>query len=251
MKIGVTLNGAVTDLSHDDAGGRFLVTTDRNGVYVLDGGLGSVLRHTVVDAGFSVDLGTFAGAAFLDGDTVMALGQNKSYVVLKEKDGADARANFRYFLESFDRFDEVTRGRFATVRARLNYVMSLAFDPQTASLYTLAVPNRRHPRIVVSRFDRKDLTLSEEYLPRLAGGLVLGEKRSLDEYHVTGAAVASGRLYALSAAYGTLLVLDLAAREVVSAYALEGATAPSGLALRGEELLVASADGTVSVYGRP
>ncbi len=126
--VALPLRGTPTDLAYDAATDRFLLTTQQ-GVYITDGSLGHVLRYTVVDPGFSVDLGQFAGAAFVDSKTVMAVGENKSYVILQENDKANADENFRYFLESFDKFSEKSRSRFGTVRARMMYTMSAAYDP--------------------------------------------------------------------------------------------------------------------------
>jgi len=207
-----------------------------------------------VDPGFSVDLGRFAGAAFLDSQTVMAVGENKSYVVLRENDQADASKNFRFFLESFDTFDELSRSRLGTVRARMMYTMSAAFDPATNSLYTVSVPNTRVKRLVVSRFDRRDLTLSEEFAPALSPGSGLrfaGEKRSLDELYVTGATIADGRMYAISAAYSTLLTIELATHAVVAAHAIPGLERPVGVAVKGGNLWVVGEDGMTAVVERP
>jgi DNA-binding beta-propeller fold protein YncE len=171
--------------------------------------------------------------------------------VLRENDQADAAKNFRFFLESFDAFDEQARGRFTTVRARMMYAMSVAFDPATSSVLTVTVPNVRVHRLVVSRFDQRDMTLSEEFLPSLAGGLrTSGEKRSIDEYYTTGAAVEDGRLYVVSAAFSTVLTIDLATRSVVEAFGVPGADRPVGLAIKGAEFYVASENGTVSVVPR-
>jgi len=252
-RIAVPLRGSVTDLAYDAGTDRFLLTT-QNGVYLVDGSMTRTLRYTVVDPGFSVDMGRFAGAAFLDGKTVMALGENKSYVILRENDQADAGKNFRFFLESFDRFDELARSRLSTVRARMMYVMSLAFDPTTHSLYTVTVPNSKVKRLVVSRFDSRDLTLSEEFVPTLAPGSGLkfsGEKRSLDELYVTGAAVAGGRMYAISAAYDILLTIDLAARAVVAAHVIPGLVRPSGIAIKGGSFLIAGCDREIFVIEKP
>ena len=223
------------------------------GIYLTDGTLSRVDRHTIVDPGYSVDLGRFAGAAFLDEGALIAVGENKSYVVLRPNDQADGDANFRFFLESRDRFDEVTRGRFGTVRARLLYVMSAAYDPGTHAVYTLTVPNNRARRLVISRFDRRDLTLSEEYSPDLApgSGLVLAPERGLDELFITGAAVAEGKLFAISAAYGTLLTVDLVRRQVVAAHSIPGLTRPAGLAIRSGDLYIVDDAGTVTVVARP
>jgi disulfide bond formation protein DsbB len=207
-----------------------------------------------VDTGFSVDLARFTACAFLDSRTVIALGENKSYVVLQENDKADAAANYRYFLESFDKFDEVSRSRLTTVRAKMMYVMSMAFDPASASIYTVTVPNAKVKRFVVSRFDRRDMTLSEEFTPALAPGSGLAfkdKKGSLDPFFVTGAAFAGGRLYALSAAFNTLLTIDPAARTVVAAHLIPGLARPAGIAIRGHELYVVSETGAVTVAGMP
>ena len=251
--LALPLRGAVTDLAYHAAADRFLITTD-HGIYLADGSLGRLVRHTVVDHGFSVDLARFGGAAFLDAHTVMAVSENKSFVILRERDGADADANFRFFRESRDQFEEVARSRFGTVRARMMYVLSLACDASSNSLFTISVPNRRIKRLVVSRFDRRDLTLSEEFLPVLAADSGLswrGEDRSIDEFYVSGAAFDGGRLYALSAAYGTLLTIDPARRAVVAAHGIRGLDRPVGVAVKGDEIYVVGETGALAVLDRP
>jgi disulfide bond formation protein DsbB len=105
---------------------------------------------------------------------------------------------------------------------------------------------------VVSRFARDDMTLASEFLPALGPGLaVRSDDRSVAEYVVTGAVVVDGLLYAISAAYSTLLVIDLDQRAVIAAYAVPGLEQPVGLAARGAELLVAERDGRIAVIGRP
>jgi disulfide bond formation protein DsbB len=251
-RLGLPIKGIITDLSYDAATDRFLATT-QHGIYILDGGFQGVVRYTVVDPGYSVDLGDFAGAAFLDSRTVMALGENKSYVVLREDDLADADENFRYFLESFDKFSEVSRSRLATVRARMMYTMSLAFDPASKSLYTVTVPNSKSKRLIVSRFDRRDMTLSEEFAPVLKpdAGLALRGQRSLDEFCVTGATIDNGRMYVVSAAFSTLLTIDLATHQVIAAHAIPALERPTGLAVKGDTLYIACENGRVVTVAKP
>ncbi len=253
LRVSAALNGGITDLATDPASGYFLVTTDAHGVYVLDGDLGRVQRYTVLDPGFSVDIGRLAGATFVTPGTFLVLGHNKSFVLLDEAPGSGGSSDsYRYFLESFDAFTELRRGRFATVRAKMNYVMSAGYGKDADSFYTVTVPNPRHPALVISRFARGDLKLSEEYRPRLGAGLTLtGDQRSLDEYYVTGVALDGGRLYAVSAAYRTLLVFDLDRRELAAVHGLDGPERPTGLALRSDELYVVNADGDVLVFDKP
>jgi disulfide bond formation protein DsbB len=231
---------------------RVVAITDRFGVYVLDGAYARVLHRAVLDRGFSIDLSPLVGVAFLNGDSIAVLSTNKSYVLLRGDSAADAAREWRHFLDSDGAMTELRRSRFATVRARQMYALALAYDPAADELVTISVPSPRHPRLVVSRFDRADFMLSSEFLPRLGPGLEpSGPGRGLAEYVVTGAVVADGSLYAISAAYSTLLVIDLATRSVTAAYAVPGITNPVGLAARGPHLLVAQADGRIAVLERP
>ena len=251
-QIGVPLRGALSDLARDPSSGRFLAVTDRHGVYLLDSTLSRVLHHVVLDPGYSIDLSPLAGAAFLGGDTLAVLSTNKSFALLQPNPEADADREWRHFLTTDGSVSELRLGRFATVRARQMYVMSLAYDPAADELVTVTVPSPRHRRLVVSRFSRADFLPVSELVPALAGGLApSGPERTLADYVVTGAVVANGSLYAFSAAYSTLLVLDPQGRMVRAAYAIPGLQRPTGLAARGSQLLVAQADGRIAVLERP
>ncbi len=253
LTVGAELNGTITGAAYEPSTDRFALTTDHHGVFLVDGGMGTVDAHVVIDPGYSVDIGRLAGAAFIDPGTLMVLSENKSYSLLEDRGPEAERDDYRYVLETSGDLAELRRSRFATLRAKMHYVMSLGYGAGSGSFYTISVPNRRHQTLVVSRFDGDDLQLSEEFLPGLATGtaLALREDRSLDELYVTGIVVDGHRLYALSAAYSTLVVIDLEAREVVEAYAVEGLDRPTGLALRGPELYVVGSTGDVSVIDRP
>lgn len=250
--IDVPLQGSLSGLALDQESGRYLATTDGYGVYVLDGARSQVLHRVVLDKGYSVDLTPLIGAAFLGGDTLAVLSTNKSYALLLPDPNADPDREWRHFLSTDGGVREVGLGRFATVRARQMYVLSFAYDPEAGEAITVTVPSPRHRRMVVSRFARADMMLASEFMPTLRDGLTLqGPDRGLAEYVVTGAAVSGGRLYAMSAAYSTLLVLDLQTKEVVEAYALPDVEGPVGVAVRGAELLVAQRDGRIAVVELP
>ena len=246
--LGLGLQGTPTGLAYDAPSDRVLLTTE-HGIYLADGALQKVLRYTVVDPLFGVDLGRFAGAAFLDNGRIIAVTENKSYVVLRESDKADAEGNFRYFLESPAAFDQVSRSRFATLRAKMMYVMSAAADPATRSIVTVTVPNAKTKRWVVSRFDMADMALSEEFAPTLAQALALPREgpNPLDAFYVTAATIAGGRLYALSAAHSTLLTLDLASHAIVAAHTIPGLAQPTGLALNAGRFLIVSRHATLTI----
>jgi len=252
LRIEAGLEGPVTDIAFEPNTRRFVVTTPR-GIAILDEQLARVERQVTVDTAFSVDLDRFAGVAFLAPDTVMAVSRNKSFVVLREPGAGerpDTARNFRFFLDRFDAFHEITRSRFATVRAKMMYVEAAAFVPELESVFTVGVPNPRQRNLVVSRFAKSDMTLSEEFLPALApeADLSLREGRSLAEYAVTGLAASAGRLYALSAAYSTLLVIDPGSRQIVGARSLSVPPRPIGLAIAGDAVYVVNADGEVRIF---
>ncbi len=252
--LSLNLNGDVTDIAYNDLTDQFLLTTKRGGVYIIDGAMREISRYTVIDPGFSIDLSELNGAAFIDSQTVAVLADNKSYVILKKNDKADADKNYRFFLESFDRVDEIDRSRFSTIRAKMMYVMSLGYDAAGSSFYTITVPNNRHKKLVISRFDKEDMTLSEEYSPTISSqsGLQLKDtKRSIDEYYVTGIAIKNGLMYAISAAYHTLLVIDLEKREIISADAVDGISKPNGIAIKGADLYIIGDKNDVDIIDLP
>jgi disulfide bond formation protein DsbB len=248
--VGAELNGLVTDLARDPATGRFLVVTHRHGVYVLDPSLSTVEHRVVLDPFFAADIGALAGAAFM-GDTLVVGTVNKSHLLLRPDAEADEAFEWRHFLETSGGVRELRRSRFATVRARQQYVLSLAFDEGARELVTVSVSSPRHRHLVVSRFDASDFTLSSEFVPRLGPGMTLRDGRSLADYVITGAVAMEGTLYAISAAYSTLLAIDLATRTLEGAWAVPGLEHPVGVAARGDELLVVQADGRIAVLARP
>ena len=250
-RITAPLDGGLTGFAYDPSTGRFLAVTDRYDVYLLDSTLAQVIHHVRLDKGFSIDLSPLAGAAFL-GDTLAVLSTNKSYALLEPNPSARERLEWRHFLVTDGAMSEVGLGRFQTVRAHQMFVMALAFDPAANELITVSVPNPRHDSLVVSRFARRDLVLSSEFEPGFGPGLVpAGPSRSPADYVVTGAAVGDGMLYAVSAAYSTLLVIDLRAGIVRAAYGVSGLEHPTGLAVRDGQLLVAERDGRIAVLQRP
>jgi disulfide bond formation protein DsbB len=250
-RVGPSLDGRLTDLARDPATGRFLAVTSHHGAYLLDPGLSTVVHRVLLDPHFAVELEALAGAAFL-GDTLAVGTINKSYVLLRPDPATDEDYEWRHFLDTSGGITELRRSRFATVRARQMYVSSLAYDAEAQELLTVSVPSPRHQRMVVSRFDRRDLMLASEFHVRPGPGLALAAPgRSLAEYVVTGAVVVDRRLYAISPAYSTLLVIDLVSQTVMGAYGVPGIEDPVGLAAREGELLIAQADGRIAVVSRP
>jgi hypothetical protein len=58
-------------------------------------------------------------------------------------------------------------------------------------------------------------------------------------------------MYAISAAYNTLLTIDLSTHMVVAAHAIPGLVRPTGIAVKGESFYIVGESGAVWVVGRP
>lgn len=251
-QLGVSLDGGLRGLARDPSTGRYLAVTDAYEVALIDAAGSRLINRVVMDRGFSVDLTPLTGAAFVGGDTLAVLADNKSFGLLLPDPNADPDAEWRHFLETDGGVRELRLGRFQTVRAHQMWVRSFAYDADARELVTVSIPNPRHRQLIVSRFLRSDWVLASEFQPQLGEGLALaGDDRRLAEYMVSGATVADGRLYAMSAAYSTLLVIDLASRTVVGAYTIPDVHEPVGVAVRDADLLVAQADGAILVIPRP
>ena len=234
-------------MAWDAASQRFAVAAEGHRIALLDPNLVTVLRWTRVDPDFVNDLGHgFVGVAFHKGG-VLAMAENKSWVTLKEAP-AGAKENWSSFLENRAAFEDLDRDNFATIRARLNYVTALAAGPH--GLYTAALPNAKGKALVISRFDPNDLILAEEFVPE-TNGPVFANGRSLSDLAPVGLAVDGDRLFMLSGAFATLIEIDLPSHRVTRAWAIPGLPRPTGLTLRGTNLLVIGADGRVAVLSRP
>ncbi|MFI5279389.1 MAG: disulfide bond formation protein B [Gemmatimonadales bacterium] len=251
LRVAAPYEGSLSGFARDGATGRLAITTDRFGVLMLDSAADRVLHRVVIDPGFSVDLTPLAGVAFLGGDSLATVGTNKSYVLLMADPRADPEAEWRHFLSSDGGVRELARSRFQTVRARQMYVRSVAFDPVARELITVAVPSPRQRRMVVSRFALGDRLLSSEFEPRVAAPLAPRDSnRSVADYVVMGAAVDGRTLYAISAAYSTLLAINLDTRMLEAAYTIPGLSQPVGIAVQDYGFLIAQRDGRIAVVAR-
>ncbi|RPJ85197.1 MAG: disulfide bond formation protein B, partial [Acidobacteria bacterium] len=63
-RVTAPLRGTPSGLAYDDVNDHFAITTER-GVHILDATLTTLVRYTVLDTGFSVDIDRLADAAFL------------------------------------------------------------------------------------------------------------------------------------------------------------------------------------------
>lgn len=246
-------NGAVTDFAYDGYGTYFMVT-EKWGMYLVDQGMLAVERYAILDQYNGANGRNAVGATFFNDGTFGLLGWNKTYVYLKkavekpEGKAAEYKA-FHDFTEGMDSYNLIKRGTYLTIRARMMHALALAFNPDNNSIYTITVPNNKHKNIVVSRFDRNDSILTEEFRPLKGSSVTLKEGRSFDEYYVTGLTYKDGRLYALSKQYSSVFALNTVTREIERVYSFDGITNPQGITFKdGKPQILSYENGKNIVY---
>ncbi|WP_235597641.1 hypothetical protein [Campylobacter iguaniorum] len=73
------------------------------------------------------------------GDTLRIIGMNKTSVDIRENPNADKIANYRYFVEGADKFDELGRDRLKTSRAKNYYVLTAKNDDKYTYIQTIFI----------------------------------------------------------------------------------------------------------------
>ncbi len=235
-ELALPFNGAVTDLAYNGQDAYFMVT-EKWGLYLVNNDLTAIERSAVLDQYNGANGRNAVGATFFNDGSFGLIGWNKVFVYLKkaaskpEGQAAEFKA-FHDFTEGLESFNLIKRAPYLSVRARMMHALAFTYDADNNSVYTITVPSDKYKKIVVSRFDKKDDILSEEFFPVKGAGLTLKAGRSLDEYYVTGLTYNNGRLYALSKQYSSILVLNPTSKEIETVYSFDGVANPQGITFR-------------------
>lgn len=214
-EISLNLNSPISDLNYKD--GKMLIATEEYGLYITDKNLDKISSHLVLDKYFSATVERFAGVNLI-GDNIRIMGINKTSVDVKENENADEVANFRYFLEGADKFEELGRDRLKTSRAKNFYILSARSDDKYT--YMLTVPNNKYKDLYVVEQLNSDKGLAAEWTPDLDSNLSLKNGRSINELYISALALNEGKLYAASKAYNTLIVIDPKEKSIIDVYGL-------------------------------
>lgn len=214
-EISLNLNSPISDLNYKD--GKMLIATEEYGLYITDKNLDKISSHLVLDKYFSATVERFAGVNLI-GDNIRIMGINKTSVDVKENENADEVANFRYFLEGADKFEELGRDRLKTSRAKNFYILSARSDDKYT--YMLTVPNNKYKDLYVVEQLNSDKGLAAEWAPDLGSNLSLKNGRSINELYISALALNEGKLYAASKAYNTLIVIDPKEKSIIDVYGL-------------------------------
>ena len=240
--VNVPLNAPATDIAYN-GNGQYFIPTEKWGLYLLDEQLGKINRFAVLDHLNGANGRVPVGSAFFSADEFGVLGWNKIYAFFKEDSSRSAKENFPSFIEGTDQYSVTARGAYNTIRSRMFHVLSMAYLPDNNSVYTITVPNAKNRKLIISRFDKSDNLLSEEFIPTLGSDLAYREgkeSKNLGDYYVTGLTAHQGQLYAVSKQYSQILQIDPLRREIVAVYAFSGIANPQGITFKDDIMQILS-----------
>lgn len=224
--------GLATGISYNPQSQLFAVVTSNNWVYFLNAELTEILAKVQIDAAFSAEISNLAGVTF-DGQTsVLVTADHKSFVRVEYDPSVKFDDTYGRFIEGTDGVRELKRSRFATVRAKYNYVADVGWDAQTQEYLMVTLPDEQRNNFVVSRLSGKDYELNSEAII------------SIDTQvypNVTGISVIDDKAYLLSHSGQQLLTMNLETNTVVAASDVVGLNNPQAMTLLGDKFAVLDA----------
>ncbi|WP_228006331.1 hypothetical protein [Morganella morganii] len=148
--------------------------------------------------------------------------------------------NLPSFTEGLNNYVITSRGAYNTVRSRLYHVLSMAYLPENNSIYLITVPNSKNNKFIISRFDKSDNLLSEEFTPTLKKGIVIKDKKSLGDYYITGLTSYKGYLYAVSKQFSQVLKINPMTKEIENIYQFNEINNPQGITFNNDIMQILS-----------
>ena len=239
---GIFGKGVTSGLAYNTKNDTFGISNTEGGVYFTDANFKEI-AHAIIDKPNGQNIKKAVASTFV-GDMLVTTGFNKTTFAVKPAQNVDAYHEWRYFRESSGGLESAWK--FETIRAKKQYVLTLAKDPQSTYLYMITVPNERAKNFILIKVDSKDKMLSGETI--VTSAIALKDKHDLKDYYVTAGDIVGGKFLAYSKNYNTLLVIDLADAKITDAYSMPQIGDISGLAIKGGSIYaLAHKDGKVNV----
>lgn len=234
---GIFGKGSASGIAYDPATDSFGISNTAGGVYFTDANF-KVTAHAIVDTPNGRNFKQPVASTFVDG-MLVTTGFNKTIFAVKrvEKDKIDPYKEWVTLRETTGGLEmpwKQNRPVMLTIRAKKQYILTLAKDPQSRFMYSLSVPNERVKNIILIKVDTKDNMLSGESV--VTAGIALKQGRDIKDYYVTAGDITGGKFLAYSKNYNTLLVIDLAEAKIIDAYAMPQIGDVSGMAIKGDSI---------------
>ena len=252
--------GFVGGLAYDKANNQFAVVGTGGSVYFTDSNFAEYKEFAAIDQPNGTDVPITVDATFYGPGKLVATAYNKAIWGVERVDSLDETDKYIQWeflprvegnlLPAFGKKNELlyknTKGariNIGTTRAKKNYILSLAKDPDSRYAYMVTVAAKKAPNVILLKYDTKDNTISEETILEFSKGLSLKEGAKVNNFYITGADIVDGKMLAISKNYNALLVIDLASKAIIDAYTLPNIGDASDIAIKGDELYILTREG--------
>ena len=240
--------GNAGGIAYDRINNEFAIIGTGAAAYFTDENFAEFKEFATLDQVNGSDIPLSVDATFFDAGKLVATAYNKTIwgVEKVSADKVDEKVRWVFFREHKGDIMPAFKGnraRIGTTRAKKNYILSLAKDPDSRYAYMLTVPAKKAPNVILLKFDTKDNTISEETILTFDKGLQLKEGAKVNSFYITGADIANGKMLAISKNYNALLVIDLASKAITGAYTPPSVADASDIAIKGKELYILSREG--------
>ncbi|GAB1046149.1 MAG: disulfide bond formation protein B [Shewanella algae] len=225
------ISGRVTAIDYQPESQLYALTTSDNWVYILDRQF-KLLTQAQIDGMYMLHIETLSGVSFTSANSLLVMGFNKAWAELVVDPEQNWEMNYRRFNQSNDGIGETARGQFSTVRAKTSYSLALGYSKALDQYVTVTTRNELSDALVVSRFDKGDMTLSAEANLKGLEGKALPQ--------LTGISVDGEQAWLLNNDASEAVQLNLLTGEVHSGVKLPGTNNPQGLLVRDGQLLTVS-----------
>ncbi|MGQ0286714.1 disulfide bond formation protein B [Pasteurellaceae bacterium 22721_9_1] len=239
ITIEADLNAPATDFSFNGKD-QYFVATEKWGMYLFDKDLSEVKHFSVLDYLNGANGRVPVGSTFFNENEFGVLGWNKIFVFLKQDSTRSKREGFPSFIEGLQNYVVTARGAYNTIRSRMFHVLSMAYSPESNSVYTITVPNVKKQALIVSRFDKNDNLLSEEFTPTIGPDILQKEGKNIGEYYITGLTSYKGDLYAVSKQFSQILRINPNTKQITHVYEFSGIENPQGITFNSEQMQILS-----------
>ena len=258
--------GFVGGLAYDKKNDQFAVVGTGGSVYFTDNNFAEAKEFATIDQPNGTDVPITVDATFYAPGKLVATAYNKAIWGVERVESLDETDKYIQWeflpqvegnlMPAFGKKNELlyknTKGariNIGATRAKKNYILSLAKDPDSRYAYMVTVAAKKAPNVVLLKYDTKDNTISEETILEFGKGLQLKEGAKVNNFYITGADIANGKMLAISKNYNALLEIDLASKSISAAHTLPDIGDASDIAIKGNELYILSRqDGKDKVF---
>lgn len=215
--------GVAGGIAYDKARNEFAIISTGAAVYFTDENFKEAKEFAKIDQVNGMDIPISVDATFYASGKLVATAMNKTIWGIERTDNIDAKKQWKFIREVKGNLMPMfggSRKPVQTTRAKRNYILSLAKDPDSIYAYMVSIKAVKSPKIALLKYDTTDSTISEETILLFSdeAGAKQGAKTS--DFYITGSDISNGKMFALSKNFNALVIIDLASKSIEKAFEL-------------------------------